>query len=162
MQDFAAAAQGVIAIDGKTLRRPFDKAAKKSPLHLVSAWAAGCRLVLGQVATDAKPNEITAVPKLLEMLSLKGAIVTADALNCQRDIAAQVVEQGGDYVLALKGNQGTLHDDVRLYLDDPAHAPELTGSREVDGDHGRIETATPSSLATSAGCSFRSSPRDRP
>lgn len=140
MQDFATAAQGVIAIDGKTLRRSFDTAGKKSPLHLVSAWAAGCRLVLGQVATDAKSNEITAVPKLLEMLSLKGVIVTADALNCQRAIAAQVVEQGGDYVLALKGNQGTLHQDVRLYLDDPAHAPALTSSREVEGDHGRIET----------------------
>jgi predicted transposase YbfD/YdcC len=140
MQDFATAAQGVIAIDGKTLRRSFDKAGKKSPLHLVSAWATGCRLVLGQVATDEKSNEITAVPKLLEMLSLKGVIVTADALNCQRAIAAQVVEQGGDYVLALKGNQGTLHEDIRLYLDDPAHAPALTSHREVDGDHGRIET----------------------
>jgi predicted transposase YbfD/YdcC len=140
MQDFAAMAQGVIAIDGKTLRRSFDTAGKTSSLHLVSAWAADCRLVLGQVATEAKSNEITAVPKLLAMLSLKGTIVTADALNCQRAIAAQVVEQGGDYVLALKGNQSTLHDDVRLYLDDPAHAPALTTSREVDGDHGRIET----------------------
>ena len=140
MQDFAAAAQGVIAIDGKTLRRSFDRASKKSPLHLVSAWATGCRLVLCQVATDEKSNEITAVPKLLEMLSLKGAIVTADALNCQRAIAEQVIEQGGDYVLALKGNQGTLYKDVRLYLDDPAHAPELSKSRQVDGDHGRIET----------------------
>ena len=140
MQDFAATAQGVIAIDGKTLRRSFDTAGKTSPLHLVSAWAADCRLVLGQVATDAKSNEITAVPKLLAMLSLKGTIVTADALNCQRAIAAQVVEQGGDYVLALKGDQGTLHDDVSLYLDDPAHAPALRSSREVDGDHGRIET----------------------
>ena len=139
MQDFAAA-QGVIAIDGKTLRRSFDKAAKRSPLHLVSAWAAGCRLVLGQVATDSKSNEITAVPKLLAMLSLRGTIVTADALNCQRTIAAQVVAQGGDYVLALKGNQGSLHEDVRLYLDDPAHAPKLATHRAVDGDHGRIET----------------------
>ena len=129
MEDFAEAAQGVIAIDGKTLRRSFDRAAEKSPLHLVSAWAAGSRLVLAQVATDEKSNEITAVPKLLEMLSLNGAIVTADALNCQRAIAAQVVEQGGDYVLALKGNQGTLHDDVRLFLDDPAHASELSVSK---------------------------------
>jgi predicted transposase YbfD/YdcC len=140
MQDFAMAAQGVIAIDGKTLRRSFDKAGKRSPLHLVSAWAADCRLVLGQVATDEKSNEITAVPKLLEMLSLRGTIVTADAMNCQRAIAAQVVAQGGDYVLALKGNQGTLHEDVRPYLDDPAHASALTTSRAVDGDHGRIET----------------------
>jgi predicted transposase YbfD/YdcC len=141
MEDFAATAQGVIAIDGKALRRSFDRAAKKSPLHLVSAWAVGCRLLLGQVATDEKSNEITAVPKLLEMISLKGAIVTADALNCQRTIAAKVVEKGGDYVLALKGNQGTLFEDVRLYLDDPVHAAALSPSEpEVDGDHGRIET----------------------
>jgi len=141
MQDFAQAAQGVIAIDGKTLRRSFDRATQKSPLHLVSAWAAGSRLLLGQIATDEKSNEITAVPKLLEMLSLKGTIVTADALNCQRTIAAKVVEKGGDYVLALKGNQGTLLEDVRLYLDDPAHASVLSiGKPEVEGDHGRIET----------------------
>ena len=141
MHDFAQAVQGVIAIDGKALRRSFDRAAQKSPLHLVSAWAVDCRLLLGQVATEAKSNEITAVPKLLEMLSLKGTIVTADALNCQRTIAAKVVEKGGDYVLALKGNQGTLFEDVRLYLDDPAHAPMLLISEpQVDGAHGRIET----------------------
>jgi len=141
MDDFATAAQEVIAIDGKTLRRSFDRASGKSPLHLVSAWASGARLVLGQVATDEKSNEITAVPKLLEMLSLKGAIVTADALNCQRAIATQVVAQGGDYVLALKGNQGTLQADASLYLDDPAHAAMLASSDpEVEGDHGRIET----------------------
>ena len=93
------------------------------------------------MATDEKSNEITAVPKLLEMISLNGAIVTADALNCQRNIAAKVVEKGGDYVLALKGNQGTLFEDVRLYLDDPAHASKLSVSEpEVDGEHGRIET----------------------
>jgi predicted transposase YbfD/YdcC len=97
--------------------------------------------VLGQVATDEKSNETTAVPKLLEMLSLKGAIVTADALNCQRAIATQVVEQGGDYVLALKGNQGTLHANLSLYFNDPAHAAApATSKPEVEGDHGRIET----------------------
>jgi predicted transposase YbfD/YdcC len=141
MEDFTAAAQGVIAIDGKALRRSFDRAAQKSPLHLVSAWAVWCRLLLGQVATEEKSNEITAVPKLLEMISLKGAIVTAEALNCQRSIAVTVVEKGGDYVLALKGNQGTLFEDVRLYLDDPAHASALSVSKpDVDGDHDRIET----------------------
>jgi len=75
--------------------------------------------VLGQIATDAKSNEITAAPKVLEMLSLKGTVMTTDALNCQRAIAQQIVDQGGDYALALKGNQGTLHDDVRRFLDDP-------------------------------------------
>jgi DDE_Tnp_1-associated/Transposase DDE domain len=96
MRRFAQTAQGVVAIDGKTLRRSFDRAAHKSPLHLVSAWAAEQRLVLGQLAVDDKSNEITAVPKLLEMLSLKGAIVTADALHCQRAIAEQVIAQGGE------------------------------------------------------------------
>ncbi len=141
MRRFAEAAQGVVAIDGKTLRHSFDRAAGTSALHLISAWAADQRLVLAQMAVDGKSNEITAVPKLLEMLSLKGAIVTADAMNCQRDIAQQVVDQGGDYVLALKGNQGTLHADVAQFLNDPELAPDSTHS-EVDGGHGRIETRT--------------------
>ena len=141
MARFAEAAQGVIAIDGKVLRRSFDTASGKSALHMVTAWGCDQRLVLAQIATDAKSNEITAVPRLLEMLSLKGTIVTVDALNCQRDIARRIVERGGDYVLALKGNQGTLHADVRLFLDDPETKP--TGTHiTVDGDHGRIETRT--------------------
>src|SRR4029450_12604741 len=102
MRRFAETCQGVVAIDGKTLRRSFDTAAVASPLHLVSAWACEQRLVLGQLAVDGGSNEITAVPKLLAMLTLEGTIVTADALHCQRAIAAQIVAQGGDYVLALK------------------------------------------------------------
>ncbi len=141
MGRFAATCQGVIAIDGKVLRRSFDTASAKSSLHMVSAWGCEQRLVLGQIATDAKSNEITAVPKLLEMLSLKGCIVSVDALNCQREIARQIVDQGGDYALALKGNQGTLHDDVRMFLDDPA-TTGVTTATTVDGDHGRIETRT--------------------
>src|SRR3954467_9861741 len=139
MQRFAETLQGVVAIDGKTLRRSFDRAAGKSPLHMLHAWSADQRLLLGQLAVDGKSNEITAVPKLLDLLSLKGRIVTADALNCQRVIAAQVVAQGGDYVLALKGNQGSLHDDVRCFFDDPIHTAELAHVT-VDGEHGRIET----------------------
>jgi len=141
MRRFAETCQGVIAIDGKVLRRSFDTASAKSSLHMVSAWGCEQRLVLGQIATDAKSNEITAVPKLLEMLSLKGCIVSVDALNCQREIARQIVDQGGDYALALKGNQGTLHDDVRMFLDDPA-TTAITTDTTVDGDHGRIETRT--------------------
>src|ERR1700731_4851334 len=141
MTKFSGQCQGVVAIDGKVLRRSFDRASGKSPLHMVSAWGCEQRMVLGQIATDAKSNEITAVPKLLAMLSLKGTIVTVDALNCQRAIAQQIVDQGGDYALALKGNQATLHDDVRLFLDDPARAGGET-ARTVDGDHGRIETRT--------------------
>jgi predicted transposase YbfD/YdcC len=141
MARFAEACQGVVAIDGKVLRRSFDKASGKSPLHMVSAWGCEQRLVLGQIATDAKSNEITAVPKLLRMLSLEGSIVTVDALNCQREIAQQVIEQKGDYVMALKGNQGTLHDDVRTFLDDPQSTLSISAGT-VDGDHGRIETRT--------------------
>jgi predicted transposase YbfD/YdcC len=139
MQRFAENLQGVVAIDGKTLRGSFDRATGKSPLHMIHAWCADQRLLLGQLAIEDKSNEITAVPKLLELLTLKGCIVTADALNCQRAIAAKVIERGGDYVLALKGNQGSLHDDVRLFLDDAQRPAEAT-HRTVDGDHGRIET----------------------
>ena len=141
MARFSETVQGVIAIDGKVLRRSFDRASNKSALHMVSAWGCDQRMVLAQIATDAKSNEITAVPKLLEMLSLKGTIVTADTLNCQREIAQKIVDQGGDYVLALKGNQGTLHDDVVTYFDDPA-SKTVTAEPQVDGDHSRIETGT--------------------
>jgi predicted transposase YbfD/YdcC len=141
MARFAEACRGVIAIDGKSLRRSFDAASGQSPLHMVSAWACDQRLVLGQLATDAKSNEIIAIPKLLAMLSLKGCTVTIDAMGCQRAIARQITDQSGDYILALKGNQGTLHDDVRLFLEDKGRAAELS-HRTVDGDHGRIETRT--------------------
>lgn len=143
MGRFAQACQGdalgVIAIDGKVLRRSFDKASGKSPLHMVSAWGCEQRLVLAQIATDAKSNEITAVPHLLRLLSLKGAIVTVDALNCQRAIAQQIIDQGGDYAFALKGNQGTMHEDVSMFLNDPLTQP-TSEHTTVDADHGRIET----------------------
>jgi predicted transposase YbfD/YdcC len=141
MAKFSATDPGIVAVDGKALRRSFDRASGQSALHMVSAWGCEQRLVLGQIATDAKSNEITAVPKLLEMLSLKGTIVTTDALNCQRAIAQQIVDQRGDYALALKGNQGTLHDDVSRFLDDPNSKVSRTAAA-VDGDHGRIETRT--------------------
>jgi predicted transposase YbfD/YdcC len=139
MTAFSQACPGVIAIDGKVLRRSFDRASGKSALHMVSAWGCEQQMVLGQIATDAKSNEITAVPKLLRMLSLKGTIVTVDALNCQRAIASQIVEQGGDYALALKANQSTLHADVSLFLDDPEREPGEIHTT-VDADNGRIET----------------------
>jgi predicted transposase YbfD/YdcC len=141
MSQFSEQLQGVVAIDGKVLRRSFDRTSGKSALHMVSAWGSEQRLVLAQIATDAKSNEITAVPKLLRMLALKGAIVTTDALNCQRAIAQQIVGQQGDYALALKGNQGTLYDDVILLLDDP-ELKSSTSAPLVEADHGRIETRT--------------------
>jgi predicted transposase YbfD/YdcC len=112
-----------IAIDGKTLRGSFDKAAGRNPLHLVSAWASEARLTLGQIAVDSKSNEITAIPLLLELLDLKGATVTIDAMGCQKEIAARIVAGGGDYVLALKGNHEKLHDAV---------ADEFTAALEAD------------------------------
>ena len=101
MAGFAERCQGVVAIDGKVVRRSFDKAGGKSALHMVSAWGCNQQLVLGQISTDAKSNEIIAVPKLLRLLSLEGTIVTVDALNCQRGIASQIIAQGGDYAMAL-------------------------------------------------------------
>ncbi len=93
-----------IAIDGKTLRRSFHRAAGLGPLHLVSAWATNQHLTLGQVAVDGKSNEITAIPQLLALLDLHGALVTIDAMGCQKEIAAQIVAGGGDYVLTVKAN----------------------------------------------------------
>jgi predicted transposase YbfD/YdcC len=104
---------GVIAIDGKTLRRSHDAANGKKALHLVSAWAVENRLVLAQVAVDEKSNEITAIPELLHMLVLEGCIVTIDAMGTQRTIAAQIIDQQGDYALALKENHGTFYEDVK-------------------------------------------------
>lgn len=141
MEQFAQGVQGVVALDGKTLRHSYDKAEGRSPLHLVSAWAEERRLVLGQMAVDGKSNEITAVPKLLEMLDLQATVVTADAMRCQRRIAQQVVEQGGDYALALKGNQGSLRDDVKLFLDDPA--TPAARAAQVSKGHGRVKPAWP-------------------
>jgi predicted transposase YbfD/YdcC len=134
----------IIAIDGKTLRRSHDRAKGLAALHLVSAWATANRVVLGQVATDAKSNEITAIPQLLALLRLHGCIVTIDAMGCQTKIAEQIIEQGGDYVLALKGNQSTLAAEVEEAFID-ADATDYTGVASefletVERGHGRIET----------------------
>jgi len=153
----------LIAIDGKTLRRSFDRAGGKTALHLVNAWCLTNRLVLGQLATDLKSNEITAIPKLLELLELRGAIVTIDAIGCQKDIAAKIIEGGGDYLLQIKANQPTLLEEVQLLFDEAighrlgvsSLRSEASGSRTgsnrcqqmgharyetIEKDHGRIET----------------------
>lgn len=138
--------EGVIAIDGKTVRRSGRKRKGAEPIHLVSAFAARQRLVLGQVKVAEKSNEITAIPKLLDLLAIEGAIVTIDAMGCQREIAQKILDKKADYVLALKGNQGTLRDDVELFVAEQKAAgfKDCTISRTetVDGDHGRIETRT--------------------
>jgi len=134
----------VIAIDGKTLRRSYQKKGAKAPIHMVSAFAARQRLVLGQVKVAEKSNEIVAIPQLLAMMAIEGAIVTIDAMGCQRDIAEQIVDQKADYVLALKGNQGTLREDVELFAAEQKASgfkdTKVSRHRTVDGDHGRIET----------------------
>ena len=135
---------GVIAIDGKTVRRSGQKKGAKAPIHMVSAFAARQRLVLGQVKVNEKSNEIVAIPKLLDLLAIEGAIVTIDAMGCQRDIAAKIIDKKADYVLALKGNQGTLREDVEVFVAEQKanDFQDTTISRDetVDGDHGRIET----------------------
>lgn len=133
----------VIALDGKTARGSRDRKRGRGPLHMVSAWASANRLVLGQEATDAKSNEITAIPKLLELLELRGCLVTIDAMGCQTAIAAQIVAQGGDYVLGLKGNQSALQEAVEDFwttaqAGDFAHLAHGF-TEEVDKDHGRLE-----------------------
>jgi predicted transposase YbfD/YdcC len=133
----------VVAIDGKTVRRSHDRRAGKAAIHLVSAWADAQRLVLGQVCTDAKSNEITAIPELLALLDLHGCIVTIDAIGCQKAIAADIVERGADCVLALKGNHDHLHHDVGLVFDylrrtDFKDSPS-SYFETVDKEHGHIE-----------------------
>lgn len=136
--------KGLIAIDGKTLRHSFDKASAQAAIHMISAWSAANGLIFGQIATEAKSNEITAIPKLLELLDISGAVVTIDAMGCQKDIAAKIVENKADYVFSLKGNQGTLHNEVSWWLDQ-AIAGKLRGAqldhyRQVNKGHGRVET----------------------
>ncbi|KAF0117528.1 MAG: ybfL [Rhodospirillaceae bacterium] len=136
----------MIAIDGKTVRRSYQKKGKKAAIHMVSAFAARQRLVLGQVKVDEKSNEIVAIPKLLEMMAIEGAIVTIDAMGCQRDIAQKIIDKKADYVLALKGNQGTLREDVEIFVAEQKEKgfvdTKISQDQTVDGDHGRIETRT--------------------
>lgn len=128
---------------GKTSRRSARKGGLNA-IHMVSAFAARQRLVLGQVKVAQKSNEIVAIPRLLDMLAIEGAIVTIDAMGCQREIAARIIGKKADYVLALKGNQGTLREDVELFANEQKTKDfkDTTVSRHmtVDGDHGRIET----------------------
>ena len=142
MKSVARELFGVVAIDGKQARRTKD--AKKRPLHVVSAFSAEYGLVLGQLACEEKSNEITAIPKLLEMLEIKGCIVTIDAMGTQTDIAKAIVKKEADYILALKENQKTMYNDVKLYFDEIyAEKKILTPEnyhKTIEKGHGRIET----------------------
>jgi predicted transposase YbfD/YdcC len=145
MQALADLSQGIVALDGKTIRRSLDSADGKGPIHVVNAWASANEVVLAQFKVDAKTNEITALPELLRMLNLAGAVVTIDAMGCQVDIARQIHEQGADYVLSVKENQPSLyHDCADLFVwlrgPHPLDQPVAFGyDEQVDGGHGRIE-----------------------
>lgn len=134
----------VIAIDGKTLRRSFDAANSKAAIHMVSAWATANHISLGQRVVDAKSNEITAIPKLLEMLEIAGSLVTIDAMGCQTEIAKQIVQADADYVLAVKGNQPTLHQGIvdffDEHLDDDFARTQVHRYETEEKSHGREET----------------------
>lgn len=134
-ESLAKLPQTFINLDGKTIRHSGEEKA----LHIVSAWCHANQLVLAQEKVDQKSNEITALPKLIELLDLKGRIVTIDAMGAQRDICSQIIEQGGDYVISLKGNQGTLHQDVADYFNNPRLLATCDSSEENDKGHGRLE-----------------------
>lgn len=133
----------VIAIDGKTSRRSGAKKNSKQPIHMVSAFAARQRLVMGQVAVAEKSNEIVAIPALLDMMAIEGAVVTIDAMGCQRAIAKKIIAKKADYLIALKGNQGTLRADVALFVAEQKangfQDAAVSRHETLDGDHGRIE-----------------------
>ena len=138
----------IVAIDGKTLRGSHDSAANKQAIHMISAWATKAHLVLGQRKVDAKSNEITAIPQLLRMLELSGCIVTIDAMGCQKEIAARIVKKTADYVLAVKRNQGNLHEQIKTFFEDQIERdfedyrdkPQALGSHQtIEHDHGRVD-----------------------
>lgn len=145
VQALSEGTQGkLVAIDGKTIRHSFDRATGKKALHLVSAWIVENRLTLGQVATEEKSNEITAIPRLLDLVTIRGATVTMDAMGCQKTIAAKIIDNGANYVMGLKGNQGTAHQEIKLFFDDAlAHdfaGIDYTFDETIDGsEHGRTE-----------------------
>jgi predicted transposase YbfD/YdcC len=135
--------EGVVAIDGKTVRRSGGKAGKGA-IHMVSAFAASQRLVLGQVKVAEKSNEIVAIPKLLDMLAVEGAIITIDAMGCQRAIAQKIIDKKADYVFGLKGNQGSLREDVEVFVAEQKAKnfadTTISQAKTIDADNGRIET----------------------
>jgi predicted transposase YbfD/YdcC len=151
VQTFRTLTKGeVIAIDGKALRHSFDTATGQSALHLVSAWASESGLSLGQVKVADKSNEITAIPALLSLLDITGCVITTDAMGCQKSIARQIKEKQGDWLFSLKGNQATLHQDVKLFFEDarqndfyqnnPDQRITYRYQETIEKDHGRLET----------------------
>lgn len=139
---FPKAENEIIAIDGKTLRGSGDKTSDKDPLHILNAWAVKSGVSLGQLEVGSKTNEITVVPELIDMLDVKGATITSDALNCQKEIAKKIYEAGADYVLAVKGNQDQLYQAIATRIEDGLPETEQNFLQIVEKGHGRIETRT--------------------
>ena len=140
VQDISESLKGkTVSLDGKTLRGSHDRANGKSAIHMVSAWASDINLVLGQLKTDDKSNEINAIPELIKTLALEGAIITIDAIGCQKKITHTIIEEKADYVLQVKNNQKRLLQDIELFFKDPANGP-FDSFETIDGEHGRIET----------------------
>jgi len=143
--DLSASLKGkTISIDGKTLRRSHDNTNWKAAIHMVSAWVADIGMVLGQIKTDDKSNEITAIPELLSLLKIDGCVITIDAMGCQKEIVSKIREKGADYVIALKGNQGVLKEQVSYFLEEE-RKDKFKGTPHdfykcIDGDHGRVES----------------------
>ena len=144
VSSFTGLADDIVAIDGKTLRRSYQQGGRKGAIHMISAFSANQRLVLGQRQVADKSNEITAIPELLDLLALEGAIVTIDAMGCQREIARRVIARKADYVLALKGNQSALHNDISTYFEEQSafnfKDVKVETHKTVEKSHGRIET----------------------
>lgn len=143
----------IVAIDGKTLRRSYQEGGAKAPIHMISAFSSRQRMILGQRKVADKSNEITAIPELLDLLTVKGAIVTIDAMGCQTEIAKKIVDKGAAYILALKGNQGSLHDDVELFFTEQKERgfadAAMSRHQTLEKSHGRIETRTYSAVSAS-------------
>lgn len=140
----------IIAIDGKTLRRSYQQGGAKAPIHMISAWSSGQRMILGQAKVADKSNEITAIPALLDLLTIDGATITLDAMGCQKEIAAKIIDKGAHYVLALKGNQGTLRADVEEFFSEQVARgfadAHVSRHKTIEKSHGRIETRTYSAI----------------
>lgn len=134
----------IINIDGKTVRRSHDRSRGKSAIHMVSAWANTAGLILGQKRVNEKTNEITAIPELLDMLEIEGCVITIDAMGTQKEVAKKIIEKNGDYILAVKGNHGTLQEDVELFFEGMEEMKEPNDQfdyyKTLDKDHGRIES----------------------
>jgi predicted transposase YbfD/YdcC len=143
---FTGLGADIVAIDGKTLRRSYQEGGARAPIHMISAWSTRQNLVLGQAKVADKSNEIVAIPKLLDLLTIRGATVTIDAIGCQRKIARKIIDKGADYILALKANQGALYDDATLFFTEQTARgfADTVASRHqtVEKSHGRIETRT--------------------